>query len=257
MKNTVLNRRKGFIIIFIAFMLFVIGKMYSTSPGLVNHGKADLSGLDFKQDHVVELSGHWEFYWGRLLAPEDFKPGHLLQVASYMKVPGTWDNQGARAETYPANGVATYRLRLNLPPALEDPAVHIQHVADAYNLYADGRLIAAVGKVSDKASEFQDDEKSLILDLPKDAKELELIFQVANLKYAGGGGLRQSLVFGSKHVLEQRRTILFVLQLFFIGSIFIFAVYYFLLFLLQAKNKTALFFSMLCFITVLRSLIWA
>lgn len=256
MKNTGLNWRIGFIIIFIALMLFAIGMMYSTSPGLVDHGRVDLSCLDFKQNSLVELSGHWEFYWDRLLTPEDFKSGHLPQLDSYMKVPGTWDGREAGEKTYPANGVATFRLRLNLPSTLKDPAIHIQHVADAYNLYANGRLIAEVGKVSDKASDFQDDEKSLILDLPKDTQELELIFQVANLKYNGGGGLRQSPVFGSKLVLERQRMMLLVLQLLFIGSIFVFAIYYFLLFLLQTKNKTALLFSLLCFITVLRSLIW-
>ena len=49
---------------------------------------------------------------------------------------------------------------------------------------------------------------------------------------------------------------LLALQLLFIGSVFIFGIYYLLLFLLQTKNRTALLFSMLCFITALRSLFW-
>lgn len=256
MKYIRLNWRSGFIIICIALVIFAISRMYSPGSELVDQGRADLSKVYFEQNGLVSLDGHWEFYWGRLLTPEDFKTGNLPQPDSHMKVPGTWEDGRAGGKTYPANGAATYRLHLNFPAALKDPAVHVQHVADAYNLYANGRLIAAVGKVSDKASGFRDDEKSLILDLPKDTQEIELIFQVANLKYSGGGGLRQSPVFGSKHVLERQRMVLLVMQLLFIGSIFIFAVHYFVLFLLQTKNKTALFFSLLCFITVLRSFIW-
>jgi len=172
-----------------------------------------------------------------------------------MKVPDTWDDRVAGTRVYPHRGVATYRLRINYPSTLKDPALHIQNVATAYKLYANGRLIAEVGKVSNNPSSFKEGEEALILDLPKDTQQLELIFQVANLNYARGG-LRESPIFGSKQVLEQQKMMLLALQLFFIGSVYIFGIYYFLLFLLQRKNKTALLFSMLCFITALRSLIW-
>lgn len=95
----------------------------------------------------------------------------------------------------------------------------------------------------------------MIVDLPKDRQELELIFQVANLNY-DGGGILQGPVFGSKQVLERQKMILLAQQLLFIGSVFVFGLYYCLVFLLQTKNKTALLFSLLCFTTVLRSSIW-
>lgn len=244
------------IIVFsIAFMIVAVAVMYSKDPGIVNNGQVDLSGIEFRQDDLVTLDGSWEFYWNGLLTPENFIPGQLPPLSSFMKVPGPWNDRRAGKTVYPAQGIATYRLNLVLPPVIKDPAVHIQHVADAYKLYANGRLVAEVGKVSDKASGFQDDEKSLIVDLPTDTNKIELIFQVAQLRYTGGG-LRQSPVFGSKHLLEQRRMILLVLQLLFIGSVFIFAIYYFILFLLQRKNKTALLFSLLCLITFIRALIW-
>ncbi|MBP1638060.1 MAG: putative regulator of cell autolysis, partial [Bacteroidetes bacterium] len=255
MNNTRLNWRIVFIIVFIAMMLFALGKMYSSGSESVDNGKLDLTSVDFKQNELVALNGHWEFYWDKLLTSKDFIAKQPPPIDSLMKVPGTWDDRKAGTKVYPHRGVATYRLRLNYPSTLKDPALRIQNVATAYKLYANGRLIEEVGKVSDKPSDFKDGEESLILDLPKDTQELELIFQVANLNYARGG-LREGPVFGSKQVLERQKMILFALQLFFIGSVFIFSIYYFLLFLLQTKNKTALLFSMLCFNTALRSLIW-
>lgn len=236
-------------------MIFALYMMFSKSSGLVINGKVDLSDINFTQNKLINLGGQWEFYWDRLLTPEEFTLKHKPQMNSLMKVPGTWDDRGAGTHVYPHRGVATYRLHLKYPSTLKDPALHIQSVATAYKLYANGKLIAEVGKVSDKLSDFKDDEESLILDLPKDSQEIELIFQVGNLNYARGG-LRESPVLGSKQAFMQQKMILLALQLFFIGSVFMFAIYYFFLFMLQRKNKTALLFSMLCFITALRSLIW-
>ena len=221
----------------------------------VADGQVDLSRTLFKANQSAALNGRWEFYWNRLLMPADFAAKQAPQMDSLMKVPGTWADKKAGAKDYPNQGVATYRLQIRYPATLKDPALRIQNVAAAYRLYANGQLIREVGKVSDKLSGYQEGEEALILDLPKDKQTLELIIQVANLNYASGG-LRESPIFGSKEVLTQEKMRLLVVQLFFIGSIFIFGVYYFLLFLLQIKNKTALFFSLICFITALRSLIW-
>ncbi|HEY5586650.1 MAG TPA: histidine kinase [Ruminiclostridium sp.] len=249
------NWRIVLITLFIAFMFFALGKMLELTPGLALNGNVDLTSVDFTQKESVTLDGQWEFYWDRLLTPQDFIEKQPIQMDSLMKVPGSWKDQGAGTKVYLDHGVATYRLRLKYPSTLKDPALRIQNVSNAYKLYANGRFIVEVGKVSDKPSSFKNGEESLILDLPKDTQRLELILQVANLDYANGG-LRDSPVFGSKRVLERQKMTLLALQLFFIGSVFIFGIYYFLLFVLQSKNKTALFFSMLCFITVLRSLIW-
>jgi two-component system, LytTR family, sensor kinase len=255
MKIAGLNWRIIFIILFIALMLFAIVMMYSLGSGLVDKGKVDLSSIDFKQNELVALDGQWEFYWNRLLKPEDFIAEQPPHMDSLMKVPGSWHDREAGTKVYPDHGVATYRLRLKYPSTINDPALRIQRVTTAYKLYANGQLIVEVGKVSDNPSDFEKGYEMLIVDLPKDKQELELIFQVANLDYARGG-FRESPVFGSKQVLERQKMILLTLQLLFIGSVFIFGIYYFLLFFLQRKNKTALLFSLLCFDTALSSLVW-
>ena len=249
------NWRIMFVVIFIALMIFAIGKMVSSGSEIVADGNADLSGTLLNSTETVALNGQWEFYWDQLLTPADFAAKQPPQMDSLMKVPDTWADKKAAAKVYPNQGVATYRLNINYPPTLNDPALRIQNVAAAYKLYANGQIITEVGKVSAKFSEYKEGEDFLILDLPKDTQTLELVVQVANLNYAKGG-LRESPVFGSKEALTQQKMRLLAVQLFFIGSAFIFGVYYFLLFLLQIKNKTAVLFSILCFITATRSLIW-
>lgn len=249
------NWRIGVVIICIACMIFTIGKMALSGSEIVIDGKADLSRVLYDSDETIALNGQWEFYWNQLLTPADFTGKQLPNTNALMKVPGAWGDKKNGVKSYPNQGVATYRLRIDYPQTLKDPALRIQNVAMTYKLYANGQLITEVGKISDKASEYKEDDNSLILDLPKDDQELELIIQVANLNYASGG-LRVNPIFGSKEALTQHKAKLLAIQLFFIGSVFIFGAYYLLLFILNRKNKTALLFSILCIITAVRSSIW-
>lgn len=242
------------LIIFVpAMILYALVIMLSPSTVIVNNGRADLSDIDFSNDKLVALDGQWEFYWNRLLMPEDFYSGQKPQIDSFMKVPGVWSNNAGTH--YASQGIATYRLLLYYPWIMKDPALRIQNVANAYKLYVNGQLMSEVGSALDNKANFKNDDKIIILDLPKDTQKIELVFQVGNLNCATGG-LRIAPVFGSRHVLEQQRMLMLILQMFFIGGVIMFGCHYLSLFLLQKKNKTALFFSILCFITALRSMIW-
>ncbi len=240
------------IIIVPAIMLYTLLMMLSPEPIIVNNGKADLTNMDFGHN-TVSIDGKWEFYWNKLLMPEDFHSGQRPQMDSFMKVPGVWSDQAD--SHYTRQGVATYRLTLQYPATLMDPALRIQNVANSYKLYINGQLTSKVGSALDNKANFVNDDKILIIDLPKAGQEVELVFQVANLNFATGG-LRVAPVFGSKQVLEQQKMMMLIFQVLFIGGVFIFGLYYFFQFLLWPKNKAALIFAIFCFITALRSLGW-
>lgn len=255
MKSIISNRRILFIGGFIVFMFFSLWNMFSANIGLVENGKVDLTSDIFSQEKVASLDGYWEFYWDKLLTAEDFKTLQRPQIDCLIKVPGSWNDNQAGRMVYPNHGVATYRLTVKYPTTILDPALSIKTVSAAYKLYANGKLVIEVGKVSSRLSEFKGDYKQIIVDLPKDSQELELIFQVANLDYIRGG-LRDSVKFGSKQILEQQKSVLLSTQLLIIGVVFGLGLYYFILFILQKKNKTTLIFSILCFITALRAFVW-
>lgn len=234
-------------------MLYALFSILSLNSVVTNNGRADLSGIDFNHNKSILLAGKWEFYWDKLLMPKDFSSGHKPKIDSLMKVPGVWsDNKGTH---YARQGIATYRLFLRYPQTLKDPALRIQNVANAYKLYINGQLKAEVGSALNSRENFENDDEIIIIDLPKGTQNIELIFQVGNLNCATGG-LRAAPVFGSRQVLEHQRMIMLVLQMFFMGGVFIFGFHYFFLFLLHTKNKAALFFAIFSFITALRSLIW-
>lgn len=241
------------VILVSVIMLFALFSILSLNSVITNNGRADLSGIDFSHNKSVSLAGQWKFYWNKLLMPEDFSFGQGPKMYSLMKVPGVWsDNTGTH---YAREGIATYRLSLRYPSTLKDPALRIQNVANAYKLYVNGQLKAEAGSVLNNKVNFKNDDKIIIIDLPKVTQKIDLVFQVGNLNCATGG-LRVAPVFGSKQTLEHQRMIMLILQMLFMGGVFIFGLHYFFLFLLQTKNKAALFFAIFCFITALRSLIW-
>ncbi len=253
--NVTTKRRIPLIIASVAVMIFALGVMLFSKSERFDNGRVDLSEGELNPNKWVALDGRWEFYFDQLLTPQDFTAENKPEMDALIKVPSSWDNNKAGDKSFSKKGVATYRLNIKYPVTLKDPALRIQNIATAYKLYVNGQFAAEVGKVSDQPTQFKEGAQVLIIDLPTDKQEVELIVQVANLNYAKGG-LRESPVFGSKQVLEQHRETQMALQLLFIGSVLIFGVYYLLLFMLQTNNRTAFIFSILCFITALRSLIW-
>ncbi len=249
------NWRIAFVILFVSFMIFATGEMASSGTETVHNGKADLSGVSFVQNKAVTLDGHWEFYWDRLVTSADFEAEAPPKMDAFIKVPGSWYDKMDGKRRFPRYGVASYRLSIIYPSAMKEPAIRIQGVSNAYKVYANGKLLAEVGRLSDKPAEFKEGERALIVGLPNDKTQIELIIQVGNFKYSRGG-LRNNLEFGSKQAFEHKKTVLLAQQIFFMGSIFIFGIYYFLLFTLQTRNRTALLFSLICLITAVRSFIW-
>ena len=250
-----LNWRMFLIIMGIFSIIVALGMMLFTKSEGFDNGRIEFSQNDFNEGKLVELNGKWEFYWDRLLLPEDFLATKKPQMDALINVPSSWGDKNNEVAAFPRHGVATYRVVIKCPENLKDPALSIKTVATAYKVYANGQLVAEVGKVSSKRSDFREGAKPIIVDLPKDQQEIELIFQIANLNYANGG-LRESPVFGSKQILIQQRMVLLALQLIFIGGTLIFGVYYLLLFISQPKNRAALMFSIFCFIAGTRSFIW-
>lgn len=242
--------------IFLLILLITPLLMFSSpTAGLVKDGRVNLTDDHFVGQPWVQLDGMWQFYWGRLLTPQDFLKGDGPTSDSLVKVPGGWNDRGAGTGLEDDHGVATYRLLLTYPAALTDPALSLKRVTRAFKLYANGELIAEVGKVSENMDGYQPGYELLTVDLPPEGQELELIIQVANLDYARGG-LRESPVFGSAKALARNSQTMLILQVFFAGSVFIFFIFYLLQYLLQRQNRASCFFSLICLVAALRAFIW-
>lgn len=77
-------------------------------------GKLNLEEIDwnFKTDGIVFLDGQWDFYWMRLLYPEDFQSEAKPVKSATVTVPGSWNGTIINQETLSGEGFATYKLTI-------------------------------------------------------------------------------------------------------------------------------------------------
>lgn len=95
-------------LIFMSFLLFENHrKMPEAEKGII-----DLTQWDIKKDGPIELEGEWEFYWNRLLNYDDFHGGENYIPDGYFHVPNVWNTYKLNNKQLPAEGCATYRLKI-------------------------------------------------------------------------------------------------------------------------------------------------
>jgi signal transduction histidine kinase len=221
-----------------------------TKAPMAEHGVFDLAGWDIVGDGPVALNGQWEFYWDRLLAPEDFKPDLAPpQPSGFMNLPGTWKGHELEGQPLPGWGQATFRLRL-MPGSGKHPlALRIIGVHAAYRLWADGRLIAESGVVG-RSSDTESPHRSLVLaEFTSQSVPLDLVLQVSNHAYRRGG-LLYPILLGLPSQLELIHSRIWSWGMFFVGSLLIMTVYHLILYLLKRKESSTLYFSLGCLLLV-------
>jgi hypothetical protein len=217
----VLVKNKGPILYMALFIIFGVGIFFwlvNIEAQHVSKGEWNVAEADFDPEKSYPLNGEWEFYWDKLLEPNDFTDETLLAMDGYMKVPGSWSDHQAGAKAFPAHGLATYRMHIALPSEIKDPAIKIKRVSRSVAVYANDQFIAEVGKVSADMEVYKAGYAILIEDLPKNSGEIDLVLQIADFDYPRGG-IRESFIFGSKGVLEREEMTLLFIQLIFIGSV--------------------------------------
>jgi signal transduction histidine kinase len=213
---------------------------------LAEKGKADISQLNLDEGPHY-LWGTWEFYWNKLLIPEDFK---VDQHPAFIQVPGSWHRQG----DYPLLGFSTYRLTVTLPQKYNNLSIYFPIVNAAAKIWLNGELVAEVGRVSSDPEQYQARLAGTVLSIPENASQLEIVVQLANYTYFSGGLPRSPQI--------DRTTSTFAkinrdhgIENFFAGSLIAMFIYQIILYSLYQRGKPYLWLALICLGVALRALI--
>jgi class 3 adenylate cyclase len=233
-------------------------------------GILDLREWDFEKDGRVELNGEWEFYWMEFL--DDFGNGknkfgdklpsensEKQQSQKYYLVPSAWNGMELDiGQTIDQDGYATFRLKLLLPEIDSDRKIGF-HIYDgqgsAYEMYFGDVLVAQNGRVGTKLEE----EKPIYLPqygelyLP-DNREVVITVFISNFTHKNGG-FQTPIKLGLYSSILRQKEILRSIEIFLSGVLLIIALYHFSLFFYRKKDKTALWFGVLCLAMLLRLII--
>lgn len=218
----------------------------STPAPVARDGLLDLSGWSPTKDGPLALDGQWEFYWDRLLRPEDFAAKATPPKPSgFLTLPGFWKGQVQDGQPLPGRGQATLRLRLAPGPGEGELALRLFSLPAACRLWVDGRLVAASGMPGSDA-DAETPRRSLILArFQGRTMPMELVLQVSNHMFRRGG-VQNSLVLAAPEQLEQAHVRTWAWAMLFAGSLLVMAFYHFALYFLRQKDVSTLYFGLYC-----------
>lgn len=228
-------------------------KQSASKKILAEKGTIDVSDWDFKNDGILPLNGEWEFYWKKILSPDDFlstKP----QPDGYINVPAYWNGFKINDETAGGKGFATYRLVIISNIDNETLSIDKINIMSSAKIWFNSELINETGKVTgdEKTSEpstiYSDDEITL-----KKGRN-ELILQVDNFNHQNGGTYNSINIGKSKYILNEK-IISTAYDLFLVGSLFIIALYHLGLFYLRRREMSSLYFALFAILIALRTLL--
>jgi class 3 adenylate cyclase len=159
----------------------------------VEDGVLDLSGWDFRDEGAVALEGEWQICWNHFVDPasRDCPYGHWQDFP----VPRLWSDSGVASPIGP-KGVATYRLRIELPKGAMPLALRVGAPMTAYRLFVDGELVARAGEAGETAAATVPRLLNARVRLPEGASRVDLVLHVANFDFRGGG-LRRTWYVGT------------------------------------------------------------
>lgn len=211
---------------------------------LARDGVLDLRETPREASQMLPLNGEWELWWGELLQPDqlaEHAPTGLLAV------PGSWDGIGGGAEGY-----ATLRLKVLLPPGSTPLALSSDALSVAHRMWINGVEVQSAGVVGTSAATEVPDVRPLILTLDEPGDALEVVLQISNFHHRVGG-IRRAIELGEParaHWLAHRATILDV------GVTWTFALnglYFLVLSQMRSRQHATLCFAVFCLDLALRA----
>ncbi|HBH85938.1 MAG: hypothetical protein A2X03_17740 [Bacteroidetes bacterium GWA2_40_15] len=230
------------LIILLLFSISVLKSVAETGVPVARKGVIDLRYLDRNKKFTVKLNGEWEFYWKRMLRPNDFKTG-AFQPDFYGKVPSYWtDYQNVPVKTEKF-GYATYRLTVLLPVGLESALGIDMPVFDSsYDIYINDNYQGGNGVPGKTAEESKPEYKRNFFRLYPDSDTLSIIINVSNFDHRRGG-FWLPVKLGTYSVIQSRLANGWAWQWSVISLLIGFSLFFLFFFLISRRDKDMLFFS--------------
>lgn len=244
--------------LFVFSLLFPLAHCNRGIPSLtpaksIQNGVLDLSKEDLKTLDPFPLAGDWQAFPGELPETEAEFKALDQKTPVLLAIPGYWVNQNL-----PAHGFVTYRLKLQVKEPM-NLMLYLREASSAYRMYYYNPerglvLLGSAGKVS----KSKEDSIGYYLETGRSFRatnETILYLQISNYLYSRGGPY-YSPILG-----EVGKMILYLRfkerkKSFFFGVFLVLAITHLFLYIHRRKDKSPLWFSLLCFSWLVRILLF-
>ncbi len=245
-----------FVIVIVNSLVPLPSTAAETKSPRVAGGVLDLREWNFPKDGMIALDGEWEFYWGRLLSPEQFGDESPMAPESVVRVPDQWSSYTLDGRQLSNQGHATYRLRINLHERDLNQvlAIHMPSVASAYTLWINGERAAENGVVGTSKAEMSPKKYAKVVTFAPRETVVELVVEVSNYVQRKGG-MVEKIHFGYEGQISTYREQKIVQAFWIVGGLIFMGMYHFALFLFRRKEKSTLYFAVFCCLIALRTVL--
>ncbi|TGL21875.1 response regulator [Leptospira yanagawae] len=248
-------------VIFVLFVFSIFFVFVNCNRGIptlgqaksIQNGVLDLTNEDLKTLDPFPLAGQWDAFPGELPETEAEFKALEGKTPVPLSVPAYWVNQNL-----PAHGFVTYRLKLKVTEPM-NLMLYLREASSAYKLYYHNQerglvLLGSAGKVS----RTKEDSIGYYLETGRSFRATPstvLYLQISNYLYSRGGPY-YSPILG-----EVGKMILYIRfkerkKSFFFGVFLVLTISHLFLFLHRRKDKSPLWFALLCFSWLVRILLF-
>jgi hypothetical protein len=219
-------------------------------PPVAQEGLIDLSAWDFRRDGNVELRGEYEFYWGRFLNRHELLTEQPIYFA---EVPKPWSGVDTEQGPVDANGYATYRLNILLPPEPPQMAIKFREIGTSARIFVDGEMMLKIGHPGVRARSTEAAYKPSVITFSPKGNRVELVFHVASYDHRTGG-LWHPILLGSTENILRYADQQIAIELLMFGALIMIAIYNLAFFALRPEGYANLFLSLFCLSASIRIL---
>ncbi len=235
--------KQRFFSLVIFFSLTTIAVLAREDVPTAVKGVFDLRHIDNPDNFIVRLNGEWEFYWNKLLTPEDFQK-KSYKPDYYGKVPSYWVDYPEDLIHTAKFGYATYRLLVLLPKGYRTAlAIDVPVFDSSYDLYLNGSYLGGNGKPGNSAEETKPEYRRNFFRIIPSSDTLDFIIDVANYDHRRGG-FWLPLKLGTFNKVQKELANSWAADWSAISLLIGFALFFLFFFALYPKEKTMGFLSL-------------
>jgi signal transduction histidine kinase len=236
-----LMRLRIFIIQVIILALSINLSSTAAVPRAVK-GVLDLRKLSNPSKFIVKLNGEWEFYWEKMLHPNDFNTDSV-RPDYFGNVPSYWTDYHQNSVKTEKFGYATYRLTVLLPSGIKGPLAFDMPVFDSsYDIFLNGKYLGGNGLPGKSENETTPEYKRNFFRVITDSDTLKIIINVSNYDHRRGG-FWLPVKMGTFPEVQRQMANNWAAEWSVITILLGFAVFFLFFFILSPKDKMMIYLS--------------
>ncbi len=226
--------------------------IYAQNTPQVVQGILKAKDWNFEQSGSLKLSGNWEFYRGKFIAPNVDFSAHQ-NTRGWGEIPGNWRYE-KDGKSYGSTGIATYRATFYFKNLPEKMAIHVQRITSAYELYINGLKVGEHGKIAHKMDDYQGKALSRYFQFSPTSDTLTIVVHVANFELRNGG-IERAFRLGTHWDIQRFYEREIAWDLFLVGAFLMTGLYHFFLVLVLRRDMANLWFALASILIAIRTLV--